>query len=79
MTKRSRRRTPLPSASKLIERVEQLTDSLMDVCAEERRLIVTLERLRRVKRQLVAELATSAAEATEASVRGLANHAKVQK
>lgn len=41
----------------------------MDVRAEERRLLVTLDRLRRVKGQLVAEIATCAAEATEASVR----------
>ena len=46
----------------------------MDVRAEERRLLATLDRLRRVKAQLVAEIATCAAEATEASVRESLSH-----
>ena len=65
------------SAKELLGRVEQLTEQFMDVCAEERRLLQTFERLRRVKGQLVAELATCAAEATEASIReGLADAQK---
>ena len=67
MTKRGARSHP--PASDLLDRVEALTEQFMDVRAEERRLLLTLERLRRVKAQLVAEIATCAAEATEASVR----------
>jgi hypothetical protein len=59
----------VPSASELLDRVERLTEQFMDVRAEERRMLVTLERVRRVKAQLVAEIATCAAEATEAAVR----------
>jgi hypothetical protein len=51
------------------EVVERFAEQLMDICAEERRMLQTLDRLRRVKGQLVAELATCAAEATEASIR----------
>lgn len=58
----------------LFERVEQLTEQFMDVRAEERRLLGTLDRLRLVKAQLVAEIATCAAEATEASVRESLTH-----
>ena len=65
-----------PAASELLDRVEQLTEQFMDVRAEERRLLVTLDRLRRVKAQLVAEIATCAAEATEASVRERLTNAK---
>lgn len=67
MTKRGARSHP--PASDLLDRVEHLTEQFMDVRAEERRLLTTLDRLRRVKAQLVAEIATCAAEATEASVR----------
>lgn len=65
----SRTQKHQPSPDDLFERVEQFTEQYIDVCAEERRLVQVLERLRRTKRQLVAELATCAAEATEASVR----------
>lgn len=65
----SKQRKTLQSASALLARVEVLTEQFIDVQAEERRLLLTLERLRRMKAQLVAELATAAAEATEASVR----------
>lgn len=67
--RRQRRTRSRPPASDLLNRVEQLTLQFVDVRAEERRLLLTLARLRRVKGQLVAELATCAAEATEASVR----------
>jgi hypothetical protein len=66
---KKRQRKASPAASELVDRVEALTEQFIDVRAEERRLVLTLERLRRVKAQLVAELATCAAEATEASVR----------
>jgi hypothetical protein len=65
----SKKRKTRPPASELYARVEQLTERLMDLCAEERRLLHTVERVRRVKEQLVAELATCAADATGASVR----------
>jgi hypothetical protein len=63
------KREQVRPAAELFERVEQFTERFMDVCAEERRMLQTLDRLRRVKGQLVAELATCAAEATEASIR----------
>lgn len=68
MRKRQRASTR-ETASQLLDRVEHLTEQFMDLAAEERRLLLTLDRLRRVKAQLVAEIATCAAEATEASVR----------
>ena len=67
--RKKRRQRSYRPATDLLGRVETLTEQFMDVRAEERRLLVTLERLRRVKEQLVAEIATCAAEATEASVR----------
>jgi hypothetical protein len=72
--KRDRQRRHHAPASDLLDRVETLTEQFMDVRAEERRLTLTLDRLRRVKGQLVAELASCAAEATEAAVREALAH-----
>lgn len=72
--KRGSQRRNHPAASDLLDRVEALTEQFMDLRAEERRLTLTLDRLRRVKGQLVAELASCAAEATEEAVREALAH-----
>ena len=59
------------SLSDLSGRVEQLAEQLLDVCAEERRLLKTLARLRSARSALIsalAEIASTIRDAEHADV-----------